>query len=95
MGAQTASTGSKVGAAHLNYALCEVQRSFGLTVPPTYLLFLNLYQDHRLLRCDVMQSGTQRDDVTSCCYHATSYSYTHIVESTFYCEFFGFGSGRD
>lgn len=30
MGAQTASTGSKFGAAHLNYALCEEQRSFGL-----------------------------------------------------------------
>lgn len=72
MGAQTASTGSKVGAAHLNYALCEEQRSFGLTVLPTYLLFLNLYQDHRLPRCDVTQSGTKRDDVASCCFHSSS-----------------------
>jgi hypothetical protein len=65
MGVQTASIGSKVRAAHLNYALYEEYRSFGLTVPPTYLLFLNVCQDLllRLLRCDIMQSGTQHNAV--------------------------------
>jgi hypothetical protein len=42
-----------------------------------------------------MQSGTLRDDVTSCCYHANSYSCTHIIEVTFSCTFLGFGSGKD
>jgi len=91
MGAKIVSIGSKVGAAHLNYALCEEQRSFGLTVLPTYLLFLNVYQDHRLLRCDIMQSGTQ---------HLLLLRRNFLLQHShcgkyFFCKFFGFGSGRN
>jgi hypothetical protein len=48
-----------------------------------------------------MQSGTLRDDVTSCRYNATSYStHTHTHTHThcwryFSCKFFGFGSGKN
>jgi hypothetical protein len=91
MGAQTASTGSKVGTAHLNYALCEEQRSFGLTVLPTFSEFVSRSPSCTMWRHAVRYPTWWRHLLLLPRNFLLS---THIVESNFSCKFFGFGCGR-